>query len=56
MTALEDVFDIVKESTERNTKLITDSKALTDQCIQSQRSMEEELMSVKKLVKIYKLQ
>lgn len=49
MTALGDVFDTVKESTERNTKLMTDSKTLTDQCIQGQRVMEKELVSIKEV-------
>lgn len=47
MTALGDVFDNVKESTERNTKLMTDNKTLTDKCIQSQRIMEKDLVSIK---------
>lgn len=47
MTALGDVFDNVKESTERNTKLMTDNKTLTDKCIQSQRIMERDLVSIK---------
>lgn len=49
ITALGDVFDTVKESTERNTKMMTDSKTLTDQCIQNQRSMEKEIVSIKEV-------
>lgn len=49
ITALGDVFDTVKESTERNTKMMTDSKTLTDQCIQNQISMEKEIVSIKEV-------